>query len=186
MLCLAIQSSFLESSGTLLQKDGAAVLVEEDRGESPRVAVGLTEEPHPLLPKPLVGCTDVVCAKRQYRRSVGSPHHGLLVLLLRFFQDDPGGYPLGRDRDPACAAFAVGLVLAHLEAELVGVELHSGLLVVDEDPGERHVLEHPSAPFLLFAWVLLPFTHTSVKQHSRNGIDSGFRERCWNAGGGPR
>ena len=38
--------------------------------------------------------------------------------------------------------FAVRLILDLLEPELVRVELKGGFLVVDEDPDERHVLDH--------------------------------------------
>src|SRR5918998_1167714 len=46
----------------LLQEDWAAVLVQEDRGETPRVAVGLSEEPHASSLQLFVGRTDVVRA----------------------------------------------------------------------------------------------------------------------------
>src|SRR5215208_4233661 len=119
----------------LLQEDWTAVLVQQECPDAPRVAVRFSEEAYAPLPQPLVGCAYVVGAQRQDRRTVGPADHGLLVLLLGLLQDDPGLVSHGRDRDPAGAAFAVGLVLDLLEAELVGVEVECGFLVVDENPG---------------------------------------------------
>src|SRR5215216_6744773 len=88
----------------LSKENGATVLVQEDRGETPRVAVGFTEETHTLLPKALIGCMDVVGAKRQDRRTVGAADHSLLVLPFGLLQDDPDPPFFGRDCHPACAA----------------------------------------------------------------------------------
>ena len=44
-----VAQTLLPSFGSLLQEDGAAVLVQKDRGETPGVTVGLPEEPYSLL-----------------------------------------------------------------------------------------------------------------------------------------
>ena len=63
-------------SRLLLQEDGAAVLVQQQRSDAPRLAVGLTEEAHALLPEPLVGRADVIRTQRQDRRPVGAADQG--------------------------------------------------------------------------------------------------------------
>src|SRR5215208_1973309 len=143
----------------LLQEDWTAVLVQQERPDAPRVAVRFSEEAYAPLPQPLVGCVYIVGAQRQDRRPVGPADQGLLVVVFGLLQDDPGPVSRGRDRDPACAAFAIGLVLDLLETERVRVEVQSGLLVVDENPGERHVLDH--LPTSLFCVQALDVDHES-------------------------
>src|SRR5215218_10224067 len=94
----------------LSKENGATVLVQEDRGEAPRVAVGLTEETHAPPPQLFVGRMDVVDAQRQDRDAVGATDPRLLVVALGLLHNDPGPSAHGRERDPS-RAFAIRLVL---------------------------------------------------------------------------